>query len=183
MITLNLERHRDGQRLSQGVRQETPAEALSFLVRSELAFGASILDMTETHLHLETRLCDMVDVTYIDGSAEDMRTLVDMVVFYQLACNREDLAHGGAASEYCRLISRNAAYSGVILNLGAPIFVGRSRLRIAVMLAHGYRDESDLALAASLSLEDLMALLSMLADYPQMNFRTLAESLGFCVSN
>jgi len=179
MITLNLERQRDGQRLSRYTRHETPAEALSFLVQSEFAFGARIIELSEVRMHLETGICDMVDVTYVEGTADEMRTLVETAAFYLLACEQEDIVNTGAAIEYGRLIERNAMNSGHIINIGAPMFVGRSRVRVAVMLALGYRDENDLRLAASVSLADLMTLIGMLPDFPEMNLQQLAENLGY----
>jgi hypothetical protein len=180
MITLILERHREGEMLSRYRREEPPHAALSFLVQSELAFAAGVVELKPQRIHLETRLADLLDVTYVTGSESDMRSLVELVAIYQLAASeREDLVNSGAASHYSSLIERNPAYSGVILDMGAPILVGQSRLRIAVMLSLGYREEADLRLAASLSLSDLMTLTGMLAEYPSMSFRQLGEELGF----
>jgi hypothetical protein len=178
MITLNLERH-DGPRMtSQSTRQEDPLSALNFLVQAELAFGARITDLSSTRLRLETQVCGVLDVTELLGSEEEMRSLVDMANCYELAMNYETLVTGGAAEDYCRLMAGRAAYSGTILNLGAPMFIGASRLRLAVMLALGYRDEADLALASRLTLAELMTVFELLNESPGTGFGQLVADLG-----
>lgn len=183
MITLNLDRHRDGQLTSQSSREETPAQALTFLVQSELAYNARVIELTPDRIHLETLVADMIDVTYLSGSADEMRNLVDVVACYQLTTNCDGIVNGGAAHDFCRATAHSAAYSGIIMNLGAPMFVGRSRLRVAVMLALGYRDESDLTAAAAITLADLMAVFELMAENQGTNFRDMIALLGLNPAN
>ncbi len=183
MITLQLERHSDGRMTSQSSREETPAQALSFLVQSELAFNAQVIELTPEHIHLETRLTGILDITHLRGNADEMRQLVELVAIYQSTADFDGIVTGGAAEDFVRLTAGRPAYSGHVMNLGAPMFVGRSRLRVAVMLALGYRNEADLTAAAALSLSDLMTVFELMAEHPETSFNEMLVVLGLATAS
>ncbi len=172
MITLNLERHDRGTLCSRDTRQETPLDALRFVVASELQFGAEIVSVEPDHLHLHTHVCGMLDVTHLHGSPDEMQSIVQTVAMFARA--DMDLVASGAAAEFCRITGGVPA----LLELAMPLVMGHARLRIMVMLSLGFQDRADLERAAGMSCGDLFALVALLNEQPGSTFTALADCLA-----
>lgn len=171
MIRISMTRDRDAEHFDQGSRMEGPIEALRTLVRAELAFGGDVVEATGTRLTVVTRVLSCVDTTIFEGTAEEMAVLNQTVYFYLQACQEQDTVMEGVLADLARLPNGQGGVP-LIINLAAPMLMGRNRLALATMMALGITEESEIAAGMLMGMDDLLAAYALMQENPGM---TLAD--------
>lgn len=157
MIHIHLARQEaNGERIDQGGREASTVEALRLLIQAELAFGATITEVSATRLALETQIFDFVDLTAFSGSPEEMRPLHEAVALYLEAADREDLVSDGIIAQLQRL-PQGQGFVPRVLSMVAPMVLGRARLALAFMIPMGVTNELELRAGVTMPLADLVA--------------------------
>jgi hypothetical protein len=171
MIRISMTRDRDGEHFDQGTREVEPMSALRTLVQAELAFGGEITEATGTRLTVVTRVLSCVDTTIFEGSADEMAVLNQTVYFYLQACQERDTVMEGVLADLARIPDGKGGVP-LIINLAAPMLMGRNRLALATMMALGITEESDIAAGMLMGMDNLLAAYQLMQEFPGM---TLAE--------
>ncbi len=171
MISISMTRDRDSEHFDQGSRQEEPLAALRTLVRAELGFGGEITEATGTRLKVVTRVLSCVDTTIFEGSADEMAVLNQTVYFYLQACQERDTVMDGVLADLARIPDGKGGVP-LIINMAAPMLIGRNRLALATMMALGITAESDIAAGMLMGMDNLLAAYQLMQEFPGM---TLAD--------
>ena len=171
MIRISMTRDRGSEHFDQGTREEQPMSALRTLVQAELAFGGEITEATGTRLTVVTRVLSCVDTTIFEGSLEEMEVLNQTVLFYLQAAQEKDRVIDGVLADLARIPNGKGGVP-LIINMAAPMLIGRNRLSLATMMALGITDETDIAAGMALGMDDLLACYQLVQECPGT---TLAE--------
>ena len=154
MITVYQYRNRGtGPSLLQAPAFENSYEAAAHVMRTELAWNATVVELMPGHIELQLDVFGFRDETVIDGPSDEMAFLVRLVFHYHETGEHESVIRDTAAD------SMMAASGGVPLHLTmvAPAMVGASRLRAALMMACEITDPREIRLGMQLDTDDMIA--------------------------
>ncbi len=118
-----------------------------------------------------TRVLSCVDTTIFEGSLEEMEVLNQTVLFYLQAAQEKDRVIDGVLADLARIPNGKGGVP-LIINMAAPMLIGRNRLSPATMMAFGITDETDIAAGMALGMDDLLACYQLVQECPGT---TLAE--------
>lgn len=175
MIRISMTRKKDGQHYDQGSRMEEPMSALRTLVRAEFAFGGKVVEATGTRLTIVTEVLSNVDTTIFEGTAEEMAVLNQTVYFYLQACLEKDTVMEGVLADLARIPDGKGGVP-LIINLAAPMLMGRNRLALATMMALGITEESDIAAGMLMGMDNLLAAYQLMQEFPGMSLAEMSAA-------
>jgi len=151
MITVSQTRQK-GQRVhvQATLLFATPLEAAAHLANVELRFGGQIVEAEATRLKIETPIFNDLDTAVIEGPTEEMSLLLQLAYYHLLAGEKhQDLIFATAAAPEFE--------STLLFTLAAPMLVGVSRIKVAMLLACGITNEEDLVVGVKADLVDIAA--------------------------
>lgn len=175
MIRILMTRKRDREEFDYGAREVSPSSALSTLMWSELGFGGDITEATGTRLTVVTRVLACIDTTVFEGSEQDMRMLNEAAYYYLKACQKKDTVIDGVLADLARIPNGKGGVP-LIINMAAPMLIGRNRLALATMMALGITAESDIEVGMSLGVNDLVAVYQLMQECPGSSFAEMVEA-------
>ncbi|MDF1496610.1 MAG: hypothetical protein P1P90_00940 [Patescibacteria group bacterium] len=165
MIRVTQTRDRDNEHFDQPTLEiGDPLVAALRLAQMELAYGARVTEASETRIVVKTRVFACVDTSVFEGTEEEMEPLVELVYFYLKAeteHGKEILDHAvSTAMSLPGGVGRKPFY----LSMLTPLLLGGNKLKVALMLACGLRDEEQLKAGLQARLEDLVAAVQLQRD-------------------
>ena len=175
MIRILMTRKRDREEFDFGTREVTPVQALSTLMWSELGFGGNITEATGTKLTVVTRVLACIDTTVFEGTEEEMRILNEAAYYYLKACQQEDTVIDGVLADLARIPNGKGGVP-LIINMAAPMLIGRNRLALATMMALGITAESDIDAGMALGIDDLVTVYQLMQEYPGSTFAEMVAA-------
>ncbi|MEY4722575.1 MAG: hypothetical protein RLZZ324_88 [Candidatus Parcubacteria bacterium] len=167
MIIVHSNRIKDGESYPFTQECDVP-RALELLVSCELRFGGICTDISTdgdvASITVETRLMSCLDTSVFSGPAALMRPLLTIAIAHSevRAARAGAVAAGAVAEAHVVLGSQLGSQEGIplYLDLGAPIFLGQSAVKLALLVAGGIT-ESDIELATAIPLHDVLAALQL----------------------
>ena len=178
MITISGIRH-NGEEHKLPERTVPISKALNSLVEFELGYGGNIVELTESRVVVQTRVMNCVDTTVFEGSAEDMRPLAEVAGYYLMVSSGE--ANEKVISSVVDALGSHGSGKGLntllFTNL-APLMVGAKRVKMACVLALGVEDEESARTAMGIDYKDLIAMLELHCEFPEVSFGELVELTG-----
>lgn len=175
MIRITMTRDRGSEHFDQGSREVPPMKALSTLVEAELAFGGDVTEATGTRLKVVTRVLACVDTTTFEGSAEEMTVLNETVYFYLQAVQQKDRVVDGVLADLARLPNGKGGVP-LIINMAAPMLIGRNRLALATMMALGITEEADIAAGMLMGMGNILAAYELMQENPGMSLAEISAA-------
>jgi len=175
MIRILMTRKQDRLEFDLGAREVTPTAALSTLMWSELGFGGNITEATGTRLTVVTRVLACIDTTVFEGTEEEMRILNEAAYYYLEACQKGDTVIDGVLADLARLPNGKGGVP-LIINMAAPMLIGRNRLALATMMALGITAESDIEAGMSLGINDLVTVYQLMQEFPGTSFAEMVAA-------
>jgi hypothetical protein len=141
-ITSTGNRQKDGYTYTDPVQVRKQEEAFIALTKYELAYGALVTDLSDTHVSLETYVMSCKDITTFTGSKEDMEPLVRVASAYALV--RQTAAtqlHSRAFALLESLTKKshgndNPGVSPLVTKLAGGMVIGGQAVRYAVAVAY-----------------------------------------------
>jgi len=173
MIKLTLGRTKTNDVCPTQVREETPANALKFLLESELAFGTQIVTLEPTKIELVTHVMHCIDTSLIEGPAEEMKPLYETCQYYLAACHFDEISQENVFNTLST-INNGQGILPLHLVMAGGMLLGDSRLRVAFLLGLGMREEAEIKQLATYPLKDLVAAYQLQQETPG---KSLAELL------
>lgn len=154
MITVRQYRDRCGEHFEQSTLRFTdPLKAVASLAEYELGWGGRIVNVGNTRLQVETWIFSCVDTSIWEGSAEEMKPLLELAYLYDLAAAEHQDQLIQRAVEQSHVLNGNA----LLITMAAPLIMGANRLKVAVMLACGVQEKTDIEAGLQAKIGDLVA--------------------------
>jgi len=147
-----------------------PLEAVAHLAKTELGWGGQIVDVGEGRIKVETRVLHDVDTAIFEGPSEEMKPLFELVYFYMEASEKHGDLIVDQVVDYTQRFPDGMGGTPLIFSMIAPLLVGGNRLKVAVMLACGVKNENDVKVGLEAEVEDLVAAVQ-LSHEGQCSFR------------
>lgn len=157
----------------------TIADAVERLVRFELGYGGNVVSVEEKDgiitIITVTRMMGCVDRTYFEGSAEDMRPLMEACYFFAQACERKDPIVKEVTARLTEGPTGGMPF--LVANLG-PLLIGGALVKTSMLLACGITEEEDVARGRQIPTEDLVSTIELWHECSgEEPFREFAEEL------
>lgn len=141
---------------------ETVVEALNGLLQFELGFGGHVEDIKEDGdlitITVVTKVMGCKDTVYYQGTKEDMRPLLEAIHFWAMACEHDNGTIDRAVQTMCN--EKGTMSPFIAVNFG-PLLIGQGRVRVAMLLACGLTEETDIERAAKVKTSDLSAAIGL----------------------
>ena len=126
------------------------------LARVELGFGGKVVEMSETRIKVQTQVLSCLDTAIFEGTALEMRPVVELACLYTEAGENFSELIVGETLTFFERMSKEVSGMPFFITALAPILVGGNRLKIAVMLSCGIRDEEDIRVGLKARIEDIV---------------------------
>lgn len=154
MITFNDKRVKPEGGEYTDSRTLTVGKGLDILVNCELGFGGKILEVTPTRVVTQTTVMGCVDTSVFEGSVEEMHYLYEIAKNTQAVRDlRQDPDRG-----------KDDGTEGDVRRLEAAIGKGIHTAKIGTIAALGVVCDVMVTKLASVSLKDLIAAVSLIAE-------------------
>ncbi len=158
MITVKQFRDRGNEHFEQATLTfNNPLEAVVHLAKAELGWGGQIVDVDENHIKVQTRVLNCLDTSIFEGSAEEMKPLFEFAYFYMETREKYSNLIVDETVDYIQCLPNEIGGVPLFLSILTPFLIGGNRLKVAVMLACGMRDEKDIKAGLSAKIDDLVA--------------------------
>jgi hypothetical protein len=168
MISVKQWRIKDGQEFDQSIPDVTTFEALKRMIRYEIGYGGSIVDIGEDMVHIQTKIMDCEDHTVFKGEPNEMVGLIG-VAYLVLELH---------AKQRERMIKNMHKVSHIILGeqAGNPLYLKMAVNKIQdltqtgmldkgfkaiILISQGITDESLLEKSWGIPLIDLIDILEI----------------------
>lgn len=165
MIKMTLGRTKPNDICPTIEREETTANALKFLLESELAFGTQIVTLEPTKIKMITHVLHCEDTSVLEGPAEEMKPLYEVCQYYVIACSFDEVSH---ELSFMQLSAINGGNGVLPLHaaMAGGMLMGQNRLKIAFLLGLGVKDEAEIKQLAEYELGDLVAAYQLQLETP-----------------
>jgi len=158
MITVTQTRDRGDEHFGQPTLTfDDPLEAVVHLAKVELGWGGQIVEIDESHIKVQTRVLACIDISIFEGPVEEMKPLFELVYFYLEASQKHSDLIVDQTVDYTSSLPNGVGNRPFFFTMLAPLLMGGNRLKVAVMLACGLKDEVDIKTGLEASIEDLVA--------------------------